>query len=175
MKRKKLKGSFVLTAGIVGLLTAGAFAFFIGSFTSEATHTGTVGSGGTGVGTLPMSISFPEGTLSPTVPVELTALVNNTSGKSVTFHKLTLTVVPEVAACKSTWFIPKVVKLSEGGEGVSAWEGFVMTGEEKADIIAAGEHPVLPSNVGIQLTMKNEAISQSQCEGSKIEVKGHLQ
>jgi hypothetical protein len=170
MKRKKLKGGFVLTAGLIGLLTCGAFAFFVGSFTAESSHTGTIGAGGTGVGTLAATVSFPEAELSPTKAVPLTMLVNNTAGRMVTFHKLAVTITPEASGCLASWFSVKAVKLSEGGESVTQWEGWVEGKEEKAVNIAAGEHAITPSNIGINLVMKNEATSQAVCENTSIKV-----
>jgi hypothetical protein len=167
---KRMKRGTWAALGIAGFLTCGALAFFVGSFTAESSHTGTIGSGGTGVGTLAATVSFPEAELSPTKAVPLTMLVNNTAGRTVTFHKLAITITPEASGCLASWFTVKAVKLSEGGESVTQWEGFVAGTEEKAVNIAAGEHAITPSNIGINLVMKNEATSQAVCENTSIKV-----
>jgi hypothetical protein len=76
-----IRNSSRLAAGLIGFATTLSVAFFIGSYLGDGSHTGTIGSGGPGEKTLPIAVSFPNGELTPTHPVEVTASINNTTTK----------------------------------------------------------------------------------------------
>ena len=120
----RFKRSAVLTAGALGLLTAVGLAFFVGSFLADGSHEGTVGSGGAGVKTLPIAVDFPSAQLKPGGKVALTAEVENTSSKSVTFTKVKPTVTTGAAGCEASWF-----SVVAEGSGAAKWnEAFAGTG-----------------------------------------------
>ena len=81
----RIRQSSRLTAGFLGFVTTLALAFFVGSYLGDGSHTGTVGSGGSGSKTLPIKVSFPDGELTPTHKVEVQAELENTTSKTVTF------------------------------------------------------------------------------------------
>lgn len=101
---KRMKHGVRLTALVVGLATTASLAFFIGSFLADGTHTGTMGSGGTGAKTLPIAVDFPDGQLTPTKSVPVTATVSNTTTKTLKFTKLTPTITTGTAGCLPKWF-----------------------------------------------------------------------
>jgi hypothetical protein len=170
----RLRHSGRLAVGILGFLTTLAVAFFIGTYLGEGTHTGTVGSGGTGSQTLPVSVSWPEGELSPTKPVTLTAKLNNTSGKTVTMHHVSFVVASNTSGCEASWFEVKAIKTSESGSEVTVWES-ILAGQEAALTYAPGERNVVTNAAtGLQLKMKDTGASQSACEGASITVTGKL-
>jgi hypothetical protein len=165
----RLRHSSRLTAGVVGFLTTLAAAFFIGTYLGEGTHTGTAGSGGSGTQTLPMTINWPNGELTPTKPVALTAEISNTTTKSITFTKANFAISSGTSGCEPSWF--EVVAI---GTEASAWNGW-FAGEAKSVSYSPGLHPVDTSSGGsLQLKMKETGTNQAACEGASITVTGKL-
>lgn len=166
---KRMKHGVRLTALVVGLATTASLAFFIGSFMADGTHEGTVGSGGTGTKTLAVNLNWEDGKLSPTVPVPLTASVQNTTTKTLTFHHAQAIFTSTAPGCEGKWF--KVGSSSE------FWrEAF--SGQTKEIEYAPGSHS-LGMMVGVEnaptftLEMVETSVDQSSCEGQplKLEVK----
>lgn len=175
MFRFKRRWSIVPAAGLLGLLTTAAFAFFLTTYIADGTHEGKTASHGNGA--LPLQISFAEGQLAPGVPVEVTAKLENTSGRALTFHKLKLTVeTPSVPKCGTEWLKFR----EEGGTEPAIWEEIVAgTNSAGSTIppIPAGTSPVL-TNGGKLLLEFNPAkntVDESSCENVAVIVKGHLE
>jgi hypothetical protein len=165
----RLRHSSRLTAGVVGFLTTLAVAFFIGTYLGEGTKTGTVGSGGSGTQTLPMTINFPNGELTPTKPVALTAEINNTTGKTIQFTKVSFTFSSTAPGCEASWF--EVKAIGTEAESWNAWIG----GGTKSVSYPPGTQPVVTSSGGsLQLKMKDTGTSQAACEGAPLTVTGKL-
>lgn len=163
---KRLKHGLRLTALVVGLATTASLAFFIGSFMADGTHTGTIGSGGTGTKTLGINVSFEDGKLTPTKTTPLTATVNNTTAKTLKFMKLTPTITTGVGGCNPAWFRIR----SES----SFWnEAF--SGKTKEMLYAPGTHS-LADMVGVEsvptfyLEMTETEVDQSACESASLTV-----
>lgn len=174
----RLRHSGRLAAGVLGFLTTLAVAFFIGTYTGEGTHTGTVGSGGTGAQTLPVKVSFPDGELTPTKPVTLTAVLNNTTSKTVTFKKLSFTVSTGASGCEASWFEVKPIALGTPEAAELNWWEELLAGKITGTLAyAPGEKSVVTGvnpATGLQLRMKETGATQSACEGASITVTGKL-
>lgn len=173
---KRARRSTATVAGIVGFLTAVSLAFFVGSFLADGTHTGTAGSGGTGTRTLSVDVSFPDGELTPTKSVPLTAEVNNTTSKVVTFHKVSFTVTTGAAGCNASWF--KVVPVATGNPEAAElpWWQEVLAGTRTATLnYQPGKSPAVNNaNAGLRLEMTETGTDQSACEGAPVTVAAHL-
>jgi hypothetical protein len=166
---KRFKWGVRVTALALGLAMTAAMAFFIGSFMADGTHEGTVGSGGTGTKTLSVSLNWEDGKLTPTNPVPLTASVQNTTTKTLTFHHAVATFTSTAPGCEGKWF--KV------GSSAEFWrEAF--SGQTKEIVYAPGSHG-LGMMVGVEnaptfaVEMTETSVDQSACEGAplKLEVK----
>jgi hypothetical protein len=163
---KRIKHGVRITALAVGLATTASLAFFIGSFMADGTHTGTTGSGGTGTKTLPISVSFPDGQLTPTKTVPFTATLSNTSGKALEFTRLTPTITTGAAGCKPEWFRLR---------SPSPFWNEVFSGKAKGMEYAPGTH-ALGDMVGVEevatftLEMTETEVDQSACESTSVTV-----
>jgi hypothetical protein len=162
----RIRRSVVLTAGILGLLTAVGLAFFIGSFAAEGTHTGTAGSGGTGKTTLPIAVSFPNGELTPTHPVEVTAEVNNTTSKAVTFSHFVPAVTTGAVGCKAEWF-----RVVATGTGAARWNENLTEFQAHEETYAPGTRSmVTTAGTHLMLEMQETGTDQSACESASVTV-----
>src|SRR5262245_32835012 len=103
----RIRNGSRLAAGIIGFTATLAVAFFIGNFLGDGSHTGTVGSKGNGTKTLPINLSFPDGELTPTHAVPLTAKVSNTTAVPVKFTHISLAVTSATPGCEASWFSVK--------------------------------------------------------------------
>ncbi len=175
MFRFKRRWSIVPVAGVLGLMVSAAFAFFLTTYVADGSHEGKTASHGTG--TLPISITFPEGQLAPGTPVEVTAKLENTSGRALTFHKLKLTAeTPSVPKCGTEWLKFR----EEGGTEPALWEGIVAgtnSAGETIPPIPAGTSPVL-TNGGkllLEFNPSKNTVDESACENVAVIVKGHLE
>jgi hypothetical protein len=172
----RFKRPAVVTAGFLGLLTAVSLAFFVGSFLADGTHTGTAGSGGTGTKTLSVEVNFPDGELTPTKSVPLTAEVNNTTSKVATFHHLSFAVTTGAAGCNASWF--KVVPVATGSPEAAEvpWWQEVLAGTRTATLnYQPGKSPAVNNaNAGLRLEMTETGTDQSACEGAPVTVAAHL-
>ena len=174
----RLRHSSRITVGALGFLTTLAVAFFIGTYLGEGTHTGTVGSGGSGTQTLPVKVSWPDGELTPTKPVTLTAVLNNTTSKTVTFKKLSFTVSTGASGCEASWFEVKPVALGSPEAAELNWWEELLAGKITGTLAyAPGEKAVVTGvnpATALQLKMKDTGAAQSACEGASITVTGKL-
>jgi hypothetical protein len=163
---KRIRRSAVLTAGLLGMLTAVGLAFFIGSFAAEGTHTGTAGSGGTGKTTLPIAVSFPDGELTPTHPVELTASLNNTTTKTITFSKFVPTITTGASGCKAEWF-----RVVATGTGAARWNENLTEPGSHEETYTPGTHSiVMTAGTHLSLEIQETGADQSACEGANVTV-----
>lgn len=171
---KRFKWGVRSTAAILGLAITAGFAFFVGNYVIEGSDQGTVGSGGTGTATLPLNVSFPDGELTPTKTVPLTATFNNTTGRTITEHHVKFTIAPEASGCKAEWFFVKVLKTGEG-ESVTMWESILAGGEANLSYPQGTQNVVTAGNLELRLAMKEEAsVNQAACESTKITVTGKV-
>jgi hypothetical protein len=174
----RLRHSSRFAAGALGFLTTLAVAFFIGTYLGEGTHSGTVGSGGSGTQTLPIKVSFPDGELTPTKPVTLTAALNNTTSRTVTFKRLTFAVTTGAAGCDASWFEVKPVAIGSPEAAELNWWEEILAGKITGTLnYAPGERAVVTSvnsATALQLRMKDTGASQAACEGASITVTGKL-
>ena len=163
---KRLKHGVRLTALALGLATTASLAFFIGSFMADGTHTGTAGSGGTGALTLPVKVDFPNGQLTPTKTVPLTAEVENTASKMVTFGGVKPTVTTGAAGCNAAWFRIKAV-----GTSAAKWNG-ILKGELPVEAkYPPGTNPVVTySGTSLILELEETGSSQAACESANVTV-----
>lgn len=171
---KRMRRTTVLVAGIVGLLTAASFAFFVGSFLADGSHEGTAGSGGTGTNTLPVKVNLLSAQLTPNSPVPLTAEVENTTSKSVTFTHVAATITTaEPAKCLPQWFHVKV----EGGGKSAQWTE-ALEGKANAPVTLKYEPGTTSvfrsSEVTAKLVLEETGTNQEACEGSPVTVNFHL-
>lgn len=170
----RLRHSTRLAAGALGFITTISVAFFIGSFLGDGSHTGTAGSGGNGTKTVPVKVNFPDGQLTPQQPVTVTAEVENTTGKTVTFHNVAYTVTTGAAGCNPAWF--KVVPTGSGEAAELPWWGEVIDGKRAATLnYAPGTSPMVNNpNTGLRLTMSETGTDQSACEGAPVTLRFQL-
>ncbi|MGH3373136.1 MAG: hypothetical protein ACRDP6_00205 [Actinoallomurus sp.] len=163
---KRMKHGVRITALAVGLATTASLAFFIGSFMADGTHTGTTGSGGTGTKSLPISVSFPDGQLTPTKSVPLTATLSNTSSKTVKFMHLTPTITTGAAGCEPKWF-----KVTSNKTFFTE----LLNGKASELVYAPGTRSVgMPVGVETETTftleMVETSVDQSACESTSVTV-----
>jgi hypothetical protein len=172
---KKFKRGTWAAMGIAGFLTVGAFAFFVGSFTADGSHEGTVGEGGTGTKTLPVTLNWEDAKLTPTNSVPLTATLSNTSKKQVVFHRVEAIFTTTAPGCKPEWFAVK--------SNSERWnEKFNVAHETGEFKYAVGTHTI-GEEVGVEASMiptftvamvePEGPVDQSACEGAplKLEMK----
>jgi hypothetical protein len=163
----------VLAAGVAGLLTAAACAFFVGSFMADGSHTGTVGEGGKGQGAIPVAVNFPSGELTPEHAVEVTATVENKTTHTVTFEgKPAVTVSSSAPGCEASWFALKFT-----GEAADRWNEWLEGARpEKLRFMAGETAPLVPSPATnkLMLEMKETGTDQSACEGKPVTLHVHL-
>lgn len=176
---KRMRRGTVLAAGIVGLLTAASFAFFVGSFISDGSHEGTIGSGGKGTLSIPTAVNFPDAELTPEHAVPLTVEVNNNTTKRATFHHVAFTITTGAAGCQASWFEVKAI-----GSGSTTTEEVaelqsIVGGAESANM--AFTYPpgetmplVRDQEEGLTLALKETGTDQSACEGATVKVAVHL-
>jgi len=164
---KRMKHGVRLTALVVGLATTASLAFFIGSFMADGTYTGTTGSGGTGTKALPISVSFPNGQLTPTKTVPLTATVNNTATKTVTFKHLTPTITTGAAGCLPKWFVVSASTpfFTSALAGSPSWEAEYAPGTSPLGKPSGAEN-----EAKFTLEMVETSVDQSACESSSVTV-----
>jgi len=172
--QRRFRRSVVLAAGIAGVLTAASFAFFVGSFLADGSHEGTAGSGGGGTNTLPVKVNFPSGQLTPEHAVPLTAEVENTTAKSVTFTHVTATVTDaEPSRCLPAWFHVKV----EGGSKPAQWTE-ALEGKASAPVTLKYEPGTgslfRSGEVAAKLELEETGTNQEACEGLPVKVTFHL-
>jgi hypothetical protein len=168
---KRFKRSVVAAAGIAGLLTCVAAAFFVGSFSASGSHEGTVGEGGTGVKTLPVTLNWENAKLTPTTPVALTAALTNSSKKQLIFHHVEAVFTSTASGCKAAeWFAIK--STSERWTEIFQEAPTVMHQFE----YATGTHSI-GDEVGIEggtptftvaMVEPGGPIDQSACEGAPL-------
>ena len=164
----KMKWGSRLAVGAVGFLTTLGIAFFIGSYLGDGSHTGTAGSGGEGVKTLPIAVSFPDGQLTPGNTVEITAKVNNTTGAPRTFQHLTADASSTAPGCEDEWLKVEIHDPVEDTWGTEV---------NRALTYPVGESNVLPKSGSFQsyeVMMTESGTDQSACEGAPITVHMHL-
>jgi hypothetical protein len=170
----RLRHTTRLAAGALGFITTLAVAFFIGSYLGDGSHTGTAGSGGNGTKTVPVKVNFPSGQLTPQTPVDVTAEVENTTSKAVTFTKIKPTITTGAAGCDASWF--KVIV--EGGGKATQWaEAFAGTAAPPVALTyAAGTTtPVLRSTEAkLKLVLEETGTDQSACEGAPVTLRFQL-
>ncbi len=165
---KRMKHGVRLTALALGLATTASLAFFIGSFMVDGSHTGTTGSGGTGTKTLPMNVNFPDGQLTPTKAVALTATLNNTTSKALKFTRMTPTITTGAVGCEAKWF-----RLRSSS---TRWnEIFANPTQPREFVYAPGTHSI-GDEVGVEspptftLEMTETEVDQSACESANVTV-----
>lgn len=168
----RIRHSSRLGAAFLGFTATLAVAFFIGHYVSEGTHTGKTGKGGTGTKVVPMNISFPEGQLTPTNPVELSVSVNNTTTKTLTFHHLSMTVT-DPPSCPASLFHVKAKGLNE------SWWNEALSGVAQTFEFSPGTHTLESANhteppVVFWLELEETGTDQSACEEASIAVTGKL-
>lgn len=79
-----------------------AAAFFVATYLSEGTHEGKTGTAGNQAQAV--TINFPDGELTPTNPVKVTATVNNTSGSPRVWKSFPMSIkTPTVPICGEQW------------------------------------------------------------------------
>jgi hypothetical protein len=165
---KRVKHGLRVTALALGLAVSIACAFFVGSFMVDGSHTGTTGRGGTGTKTLPMNVSFPDGQLTPTQAVPLTATLNNTTSKTLKFTKMTTTITTGAAGCNPAWFRLR----SSSNRWNEIFSGSTMPREY---LYAPGTHSI-GDEVGVEspptftLEMTEPGVDQSACESANVTV-----
>jgi hypothetical protein len=163
---KRLKRSTVIAAGIVGLLTAASFAFFVGSFAADGSHEGTTGSGGTGARTLPVAVNFPSGELTPTHPIEVSANVENTTQKAVVLHAINTHITTGSAACP-----PSEFKIVATGSSEKLFTEVLEGNQHVVLNYAPGTDSVFPNpETHIMLEIPDNGKSQEACEGASVKV-----
>jgi hypothetical protein len=163
---KRFRWGVRVTSLAVGLAVTCAMAFFIGSFMADGTHTGTAGSGGTGTKTLPISLNWEDGKLTPTHAVPLTATFTNTSKGVVKFSHAVATFSSSAPGCEAKWFRVK--------SSSSRWTEKLAKGEMGEFLYAPGAHS-LGDEVGIEgapptftVEMVETEVDQSACEGAPV-------
>lgn len=169
----RLRHSTRLAAGALGFITTISVAFFIGSYLGDGSFTGNAGSGGNGTKTVPVKVSFPSGQLTPQTPVDVTAEVENTTSKAVTFTKVKPTVTT-AAGCDASWF--KVIV--EGGGKAPQWaEAFAGTASPPVALTyaAGATTPVTRSSEAkLKLVLEETGTDQSACEGAPVTLRFQL-
>jgi hypothetical protein len=158
---KKLKRVSRLTAAIVGLSTTVVLAYFVGTFVAEGSFTGTTGSGGgSKVTTETINASFPNGELTPTHPVSVTASIDNTTSRTLTFTHVEATVetAPGHGECHESWY-----HVTSSSPGVQK----ELEGEAGSFVYSPGEH-ALPGP--LTLSLEETGSSQEACEGVPVTV-----
>jgi hypothetical protein len=142
-------------------------AFFIGSFMADGTHTGTTGSGGTGTKTLPITVDFPDGQLTPTKSVPLTATVSNTTTKTIAFKHLTPTITTGTAGCLPKWFAVSASTpfFTSALAGSPSWEVEYAPGTSPLGKPFGAEN-----EAKFTLEMVETSVDQSACEFASVTV-----
>jgi hypothetical protein len=165
----RLRHTTRLAAFALGLLTTVSVAFFIGSILGDGSFTGNAGSGGTGTKTLPIKVSFPTGQLTPGNKVALTAEVENTTTKNVTFTTVKPEVTTGTTGCSASWF--KVV--AEGTSATKWNEAFAGTSTPPVALIYEPGTSLLTRNAAttLKLEMTESGTDQSACEGAPVTVR----
>ena len=165
MRRIKRVGR--LSAAILGLSTTIVLAYFAGTFIAEGTFTGETGKGGSShVQTEAITTSFPAGLLTPTNSVPLTATINNTSGKTLTFTHLEYHFASSVKACNEEASVFSL--LSE-----DKTTNEMMKGVTKTLTVAPGEQSLGASDYVVM--SETTTAGEESCENAPItlEIKLH--
>ncbi len=161
-------------------LAATAAAFFVATYLSDGTGEGKTGNAGNFA--QPVSISFPDGTLTPTNPVKVTATVNNTSGASRKWKSFVMEVkTPAAPICGEQWLQLRGEKMD--GSTSTLWNEIVKgTNAVPLDNIPTGVQDIF--GAGSEGALKNmwlefkpalvATTNQKSCENVPVIVTGKL-
>lgn len=170
--KSKRRWSMRAAAGFMGLIVSVSAAFFLTTYIGDGSHEGKTGTHAAPK-TLPVLISFPESQLAPEHPVEVTAKLENTTGKAVSFQKLKLTAeTPTVPKCGSEWLKFR----EEGGTEPEVWQG-VVNGTQSPGAIPAGTSNILTNGgkLFLEFDPSKNSVDETSCENVPVIVKGHLE
>lgn len=173
MFKFKRRWSVVPAAGVLGLAVSAAFAFFLTTYLGDGSHEAKTGKGTTQ--TLPVVVNFADG-VTPTNPVQVSASLENTSGKALTFKKFPMTVkTPTVPKCGSEWLILRGEGSTSSGSG---WDNIIKgTNEKSLDPIPAGTSNIITNGgkIWLEFDPSKTSVDQTSCEGVPVVVSGHLE
>lgn len=176
LSKSKRRWSMRAAAGFMGLIVSMGLAFFLTTYVGDGSHEGKTGTHGAPKA-LAVVINFPTEQLTPTNRVEVTANLENTSGKALTFKSFPMKVeTPTVPKCGSEWLILSAEGSTlTGGGYANVIKG---TNEKSLDPIPTGTNVILDNGGKIWLEFdpsKTAATDQSSCEGIPVKVSGHLE
>ena len=169
-------------AFVAGFLVSLAAAFFVATYLSEGTaehKTGTAGNQAQAV-----TINFPDGELTPTHPVAVTATVNNTSGEPRVWKSFVMSVAtPSVPTCGQNWLELYAQRDQAGVKSEAPAWGQIIKGTNSTPMapIATGVQNILSTASGelenVWLRFKPSLVgstNQKTCEGVPVVVSGKL-
>lgn len=156
-----------------------AAAFFASTYISEGSREAKTGKGSNVA--LPVNISFPDGQLTPSNPVQVTATVDNTSGAPRVWKGFTMSIeTPTVPACQS-WL--ELYPERSNGTASGVWQE-ILAGTETSPLepISTGTQNIfaarVPSDaVKVWLRFKPALVGttdQSSCQNAPVKVTGKL-
>lgn len=183
MSNRKWRHGARVAVGICGFIVSMAAAFFVATYLSEGSReakTGTAGNVAQAV-----TINFPDGELTPTHPVAVTATVNNTSGEPRVWKSFVMSVkTPSVPVCGEQWL--EIYPEREQTAGVKseapAWSSIIKgTNSTPMAAIPTGVHNIFDTANGeltaVWLRFKPGLVgstNQKSCEGIPVVVSGKL-
>lgn len=180
-KRKWRHGARV-AVGICGFIVSMAAAFFVATYLSEGSKeakTGTAGNVAQAV-----TVNFPDGELTPTHPVAVTATVNNTSGEPRVWKSFVMSVkTPTVPVCGEQWLELYAQRDQSGVKSEAPAWGQIIKGTNSTPMapIATGVQNIFNTANGelenVYLRFKPGLVgstNQKSCEGVAVAVTGKL-
>lgn len=182
MSNQKWRHGARVAVGVCGFIVSMAAAFFVATYLSEGTHEANTGTEGNKAQTV--TISFPDGELTPTHPVPVTATVNNTSGAPRVWKSFVMSVAtPTVPVCGSTWLELYAQRDKAGVKSEApAWAEIIKgTNSTPMAPIPTGVQNIFSTANGelenVYLRFKPglaESTNQKTCEGVPVKVTGKL-
>lgn len=168
--------------GVFLSLAMTAAAFFVATYLSEGSKEAKTGKAGNLA--QQVTIDFPDGELTPTHPVKVTATVNNTSGAPRVWKSFPMTVkTPTVPVCGEQWLELYAQRDQSGVKSEApAWSQIIK---------GTNSTPMAPLGTGVQNIFNTangeleavylrfkpglvESTNQSSCEGVPVVVTGKL-
>lgn len=182
MSNRKWRNGARIAAGFAGFVVSLAAAFFVTTYLSEGTHEGKTGTAGNQAQAV--TINFPEGELTPTHPVIVTATVNNTSGGPRVWKSFPMEVkTPTVPVCGEQWLELYAQRDQAGVKSEApAWSEIIKgTNSTPMAPIATGVQNIFTTANGelenVYLRFKPALVgstNQKSCEGVSVKVTGKL-
>lgn len=182
MSKRKWAHGVRSAAFFAGFLVSLAAAFFVATYLSEGTHEGKTGTAGNLAQAV--TVNFPDGELTPTHPVIVTATVNNTSGESRVWKSFPMSVkTPTVPVCGEQWLELYAQRDQAGVKSEApAWSAIIKgTNTTPLAPIPTGIHNIFDTANGelenVYLRFKPGLVgstNQKTCEGVPVVVTGKL-